>query len=588
MSEQSPPRSRARMAQQTEIAGKYQLIAELGQGGMATVYLAVLKGPSTFRKLAVVKQLRPDMAQDPDFVEMFMEEARLAARLNHPNVVNTYEVGDDDGLHYLAMEYLDGASLQAIIARCGFDGSFTFAHYLRVMIDVLGGLQHAHELADFDGSALHLVHRDVSPHNILTTFDGQSKLVDFGIAKAANSAVETRTGVIKGKITYMAPEQAINDNLDCRADLYAIGVMLWEAAAGRRRWKGMSNIVVLQKLTSKEAPVSPEAEKRGLPARVNEIVLKAIANDPADRYQNAVDFQRDLEDLSRELPERIIARDVGKVLQEAFKNDRDKRRTVIDSQIKALEEAEREGLDFEISNELEESAPGTGSNTLNSRKSMVRGSALRQSVVTMTNPLASTSSLAATGEMAIAPPAPNRTPLIAALAGISILAGGAAVYSATRKPVAAAATAAETAPTSAATASATAAATVNLSVAVRPSNAKIFLDGLAIDGNPAKITKTKDGASHRVTAQADGYDDGGREVTFAADATIEFELTKTKPGAPKGAYAGATAAKTGDGVKPTDTKPVETTKVDPTPAPTASGKKKGLDLDRNIDPFGGK
>jgi hypothetical protein len=129
---------------------------------------------------------------------------------------------------------------------------------------------------------------------------------------------------------------------------------------------------------------------------------------------------------------------------------------------------------------------------------------------------------------------------------------------------------------------------VNLSVAVRPSNAKIFLDGLAIDGNPAKITKAKDGASHRVTAQADGYDDGGREVTFAADATIEFELTKTKPGAPKATYTGATAAKTADGTKPTDTKPVETVKVDPTPVPTASGKKKGLDLDRNIDPFGGK
>ena len=154
--------------------------------------------------------------------------------------------------------------------------------------------------------------------------------------------------------------------------------------------------------------------------------------------------------------------------------------------------------------------------------------------------------------------------------------------------MAAAATTPEATGTSTSAPSATAAATVNLAVTVRPSNAKIFLDGLAIEGNPAKITKAKDGASHRVTAQAEGFDDGGREVTFAADATIEFELAKTKPGTPKAAYTGATAAKNTDGVKPTDTRPVETAKVDPTAAPTASGKKKGLELDRNIDPFGGK
>jgi serine/threonine protein kinase len=188
------------------LAGRYRLIAELGQGGMATVYLAVAMGTSGFRKLAVVKLLRPEIAVDQEFVQMFLDEARLCARLSHPNIVQTYDVGVDEVGHLMAMEYLDGVSLHAATAKLARnDGPLTFPLQARILLEVVEGLRYAHELKDYDGRSLDIVHRDVTPHNIFITYDGQVKLLDFGIAKAATSSVRTATGVIKGKLTYMAP-----------------------------------------------------------------------------------------------------------------------------------------------------------------------------------------------------------------------------------------------------------------------------------------------------------------------------------------------------------------------------------------------
>lgn len=321
------------------VGGKYHLIAELGQGGMANVYLAMVAGQGSFRKLAVVKKLRGDLSQDVEFLQMFLEEARLAARLAHPNVVHTYDVGQDDNGYFIAMEYLDGVALQNVISRAGYTGAFTFAHFLRVLIDVLAGLNYAHEVADLDGTPLRLVHRDVSPQNVLVTFDGQVKLVDFGIAKAANSAVETRTGVIKGKVTYMAPEQAISHDVDASADTYAIGVMLWEVIAQKRRWKGMPAAAVFQKLIQKDAPEPPGAAQHGLPAALDDICVKAMQPDPEKRYRTAHEMQADLETVLFSLPKRTTNRDVGTVLCDLFAAERTKRKTLIDAQLKALETA---------------------------------------------------------------------------------------------------------------------------------------------------------------------------------------------------------------------------------------------------------
>src|SRR5262245_22043168 len=215
---------------------KYRLLAELGHGGMADVYLAVTQGMQDFTKLAVVKRLRSHLAEDSDFLAMFMQEARIAARLNHPNVVHTFDVGHDGQFHFMAMEFLEGHPYSAILNRAGRE-HLDLALQIRILIDVLEGLHYAHELCDFDGKPLGLVHRDISPQNVFVTYDGQVKVLDFGIAKALDSAVETRTGVVKGKLSYMSPQQALANTIDRRADLYSVGVLLWEAVAQRRRYK---------------------------------------------------------------------------------------------------------------------------------------------------------------------------------------------------------------------------------------------------------------------------------------------------------------------------------------------------------------
>ncbi len=321
-----------------DLAGKYRLIAELGQGGMATVYLAVALGSSGFRKLAVVKLIRPQYASDPDLIQMFLDEARLCARLNHPNIVQTYDVGVDDGQYLMAMEYLDGVSLYTAVQRLTKTGvPFPFPIRARILSEVLEGLRYAHELQDYDGKRLDIVHRDVTPHNIFVTYDGQVKLLDFGIAKAATSSVQTATGVIKGKLTYMAPEQAMCDKIDARADLYAVGVMLWEALTGRRRWPaGLSDAAVFTRVASGEMPERTDAAALGFPAEIDDIVLKALAPKPEDRFQTAAEMRGALDGVLAKI-ESASLRDLGTMLSSVFSEDRKRVRNVIEAQFRAME-----------------------------------------------------------------------------------------------------------------------------------------------------------------------------------------------------------------------------------------------------------
>ncbi len=321
-----------------DLAGKYRLIAELGQGGMATVYLAVALGTSGFRKLAVVKLIRPQYAADPDLIEMFLDEARLCARLNHPNIVQTYDVGIDDGQHLMAMEYLDGVSFNAAISRLGRDGGvLAFPLRARVLIEVLEGLRYAHELKDYDGKPLQIVHRDVTPHNIFVTYDGQVKLLDFGIAKAATSSVQTATGVIKGKLTYMAPEQAFGDPVDARADLYAVGVMLWEALTGRRRFPaGLSDAAMFTRVASGELPEAPNAAALGFPAEIDDIIVKSLAPKREDRFQTAAELRAALEAVMQKVQGGSL-RELGSMLANAFSEERARIRQVIEEQFRLMD-----------------------------------------------------------------------------------------------------------------------------------------------------------------------------------------------------------------------------------------------------------
>jgi serine/threonine protein kinase len=313
--------------------GRYRLIATLGSGGMAEVYLAVAQGPAGFNKLLVCKVLRPLLADDESFREMFLDEARLAARLNHPNVVQTYEVGEDDGQQFLTMEYLDGQPLHRVTGR--LKESFPLELRIRVLALVLAGLQSAHELTDYDGTPLGVVHRDVSPPNVFVTYDGQVKLMDFGIAKTVQASHSTNTGVIKGKISYMAPEQALGEPVDARTDIFAVGVMLWEAITGRRlNAADSSEVVTLQRRIS--TPVeSPLVHKPDADQELVAICLRAVAFSAQDRYASAQDMQEALEAYleGHSLPAR--PRDLGRLVSEAFVQQRERLRALIEQQISA-------------------------------------------------------------------------------------------------------------------------------------------------------------------------------------------------------------------------------------------------------------
>jgi len=307
---------------------------------MATVYLAVAHGSSGFRKLAVVKLIRPQNASDPELIEMFLDEARLGARLNHPNIVQTYDVGIDGGQHLMAMEYLDGVSFNAAIARLArAGGPLTFPLRARVLLEVLEGLRYAHDLKDYDGTPLHIVHRDVTPHNIFVTYDGQVKLLDFGIAKATTSSAQTATGVIKGKLTYMSPEQTFGDPVDSRADLYAVGVMLWEALTGRRRFPpGLSDAAMFSRVASGEIPDTPRAASLGYPDEIDVIVAKALAPKRDDRFQSAGELHDALDAALRKVPPASL-RDLGAMLAESFRQERQRIRHVIEEQFRRIDAA---------------------------------------------------------------------------------------------------------------------------------------------------------------------------------------------------------------------------------------------------------
>jgi serine/threonine protein kinase len=336
-----PPRTESTattqlLAQPSPGAGRYRRIAELGRGGMATVFLCVAEGPAGFNKLQVLKYLRPDFATDPELLEMFLEEARIAARINHPNVVQTYEVGCDGELPYIAMEYVDGQPLESLIRRARRkDGAagIPLRLHLEILVHALAGLHFAHELEDFDGRPLALVHRDVSPHNVMVTYEGHVKVLDFGIAKAADSSHETRAGLMKGKYSYMSPEQYGGHPIDRRADVYAAGVMLWQAITGRSMWQGLKGSQILPKVVSGEIP-RPQDLQPGVDEALAGICMKALAMRPEDRYATAAELEVDVESYLQRTGRRPTERELGQYVSELARESRAKIRVAIEAQVR--------------------------------------------------------------------------------------------------------------------------------------------------------------------------------------------------------------------------------------------------------------
>src|SRR5919201_953905 len=233
--------------------GKYKLVRLIASGGMAEVYLARQAGAAGFEKLVCLKRILPHLARDRQFVEMFLNEARLAARLDHPNIVSIFDLGEANGNYFIAMEFIDGPSLRAVAKRAHERGErLPIAEVVKIVSMAAGGLHYAHDLAGPDGKPLGLVHRDISPDNILVHRNGVAKVVDFGIAKAVNSSGMTRTGTLKGKVAYMPPEQLRAEALDRRADVFALGVVLYEMLGGKRPWEGDSEVSLIGRIMTKD------------------------------------------------------------------------------------------------------------------------------------------------------------------------------------------------------------------------------------------------------------------------------------------------------------------------------------------------
>lgn len=276
--------------------GEYTIVEKLGQGGMSEVFLAVAVGPGGARQLLVIKTLIHQMNDEPEIVQMFLDEVRLAAELNHPHVVQTYKAGSFEGQPYLAMEYLRGQPLSRIVRRAASaDGDpIPFPLVARLVADALSGLHYAHSAGNLAGESFGLIHRDISPQNIFVTYDGVVKILDFGIAKATTQESKTQTGLIKGKFSYIAPEQAVGENVDHRADIWSMGVVLWECLALRRLFKGKTDAATLQMSLTMNVP-SPSEFRAGIPAKLAQIALRALERDVTRRYQSAQEMQTDLE-----------------------------------------------------------------------------------------------------------------------------------------------------------------------------------------------------------------------------------------------------------------------------------------------------
>ena len=446
---------------------------------MADVLLSIGRGPSGFNKLVVLKTMRRELVADDDMRRMFLEEARLSARLNHPNVVQVYEVMDSV-LPCIVMEYLEGQSMSTILHAAG--ERFTLPLQLKVISDALAGLHYSHELKNYDGTDLCIVHRDVSPQNVFVTYNGVVKVVDFGIAKASDSGTHTQAGIVKGKITYMPREQLLGKGVDRRTDVYAIGCMLWSAAAGAKLWQGMADGDVMLALIDGNIPTP--SERRPVDPALEAIIMKALAPDPEGRYRSALELKQAVDGyLARNYPATTVA-ELGEIVATLFEKQREARSKHIHMALTApLSEPPPPISD----------APQTTSHDTHLTARVIEDE--RRKTIILTAAIAAGT-------------------LLLVFSGMLVLLrwhGNSATVTTL------------SAPSKVATVQPSAQAQIRLSAS--PANALLTLDGALVSGNPAVLTVLVDGREHDIRATAPGYAPDGRRVRFERDLSLEIALS---------------------------------------------------------------
>jgi serine/threonine protein kinase len=277
---------------------RYRILRKLAQGGMAEVYLARAVGIEGFEKLVVVKRILPHLAGNAMFIEMFLSEARLAAVLDHPNIGQVFDLGRDGSDYYFVMEYVRGQSLHSVLKSAHRQARMLDpAQALGVSIGVAAALQHAHEAVGVDGLPLGIVHRDISPGNVLVTPAGHVKVIDFGIARAVNHTSVTKDGTRKGKLSYMSPEQCLGLEIDHRSDIFSLGILLFEVTTMTRLFRADNELEVVNQIAYADVP-HPSTFVQGYPPELERIVLRALARRPDERYESARDLLADLEQLA--------------------------------------------------------------------------------------------------------------------------------------------------------------------------------------------------------------------------------------------------------------------------------------------------
>ncbi len=500
--------------------GEYRPLAQLGQGGMARVLLCSRHGPANIAKLVVVKEIREELANDAEFVTMFMDEARVATRMNHPNLVHTFDVGAEGQHYFMVMEYLEGQPMHAFLGRV--KRKVPLGVQLRVLERVLSGLSYAHDLLGFDGKPMSIVHRDVSPQNTILCYDGQVKLVDFGIAKAAGAVSRTTAGMFKGKLGYVAPEQVAGGDIDRRADLFSVGVMLWEALVGRRLTYGENEAAVLHKRTTgtqqRVLEARPEADA-GLAA----ICDRAMALDPNNRFSNATEMREAIEARAETLGLRASDSDIGKAVSDAFVEERKGILAIIERQLSL---PARSAADASAVAKLPLLANETGPQSIPpeaGRVSAIPGASgaytpvsapptfVAPEVPQFRSPKKTIAIVAAGSVVALA----------AIVIGIASIAGkndgAASAASSTSSALATQATA---------TASAPREATVDVWIEATPARAKITLDGKPLK-TPFRAAVPKDSNEHAITVSADGFAPETRAIGSIATCTSSCNFARS-------------------------------------------------------------
>jgi serine/threonine-protein kinase len=335
------PTSRAFLAEQVRI-GRYDLIYRLGSGGMAAVFVGRLAGLAGFERVVSVKIIHHHLADSKKFINMFLDEARMAASIHHPNVVEIHEVGCDRGTYFMVGEFVHGPDLGRMLRRFEDNGKLPPPQYAAyIAAQVCMGLHAAHETRDKDGHPLNLIHRDVSPNNVLISYDGFVKLIDFGVAWARNKLAHTESGALKGKIGYISPEQILGQAVDRRSDIFSVGVLLYIMSTLSHPFPGKSDAERLNKIISGQ--IQPPSEIRSdVHPGIERIILKAMAASPADRYSNAQEMAEDLTSFIVSIGETVKPQELGKLVSTEF----EKEKPVHEASLKAYRAARGDGSSY--------------------------------------------------------------------------------------------------------------------------------------------------------------------------------------------------------------------------------------------------